>query len=162
MAGHIPGGAVDPVDSATPPRSSWGCDPQKVWRCGSYVESPGDGSVLIRHEAVAERGRRYRRQVQVSGVVFTSSPSAFATRLDAASPKCRALALALSQRSRPLPLKQFPVGKKNKKTNQPQKRLGDVFADQSHAVNGLQQMAEYVRCDFQGDFHSSSDIVCIC
>ena len=63
VAGHIPCGAVDPAGSATPPRSSWGCDPQKVWRCGSYVESPGDGSVLIRHEAVAERGRRYRRQV---------------------------------------------------------------------------------------------------
>ena len=51
------------------------------------------------------------------------------------------------------------VGKNNKKTNQPQKRLGDVFADQSYDVNGLQQMAEYVRYDFQGDFHSSSDIV---
>jgi len=51
------------------------------------------------------------------------------------------------------------VGKNNKKTNQPQKRLGDVFADQSYDVNGLQQMAEYVRSDFQGDFHSSSDIV---
>ena len=63
VAGHIPGGAVDPVASATPPRSSWGCNPRRVWRCGSYVESPGDGSVLIRHEAVAERGRRYRRQV---------------------------------------------------------------------------------------------------
>ena len=51
------------------------------------------------------------------------------------------------------------VGKNNKKTNQPPKRLGDVFADQSYDVNGLQQMAEYVRYDFQGDFHSSSDIV---
>ena len=51
------------------------------------------------------------------------------------------------------------VGKNNKKTNQPQKRLGDIFVDQSYDVNGLQQMAEYVRYDFQGDFHSSSDIV---
>ena len=51
------------------------------------------------------------------------------------------------------------VGKNNKKTNQPQKRLGDVFADQLYDANGLQQMAEYVRYDFQGDFHSSSDIV---
>lgn len=76
-------------------RTSFRCrlTPQKVWRCGSYVESPGDGSVLIRHEAVAERGRRYRRQL--SGRVFASSPSAFARRLDTASPKCRALVLVM-------------------------------------------------------------------
>ena len=98
VAGHIPGGAVDPVASATPPRSSRGCDPQKVWRCGSYVESPGDGSVLIRHEAVAERGRRYRRQV--TGYVFTSWPSAFAMRLETASLKCLVLAFSLSHRFR--------------------------------------------------------------
>ena len=107
VAGHILGGAVDPVDSATPPRSSWGCDPQKVWRCGSYVESPGDGSVLIRHEAVAERGRRYRRQV--SGLVFTSPPSSFARRLDTASLKCLVLAFSLSHRFRPLALSRSQV-----------------------------------------------------
>ncbi len=107
VAGHIPGGAGDPVDSATQPCSRRGCDLQKVWRCGSYVESPGDGSVLIRHEAVAERGRRYRRQV--SGVVFVSWPSAFAMRFDTASPKCRALALAFCQRFRPLALSRSQV-----------------------------------------------------
>ncbi|CRY91177.1 hypothetical protein SynWH8103_00432 [Synechococcus sp. WH 8103] len=29
VAGHIPGGAVDHVDSATPPRSSWGVIPRR-------------------------------------------------------------------------------------------------------------------------------------
>ena len=51
---------------SVPPRRhapAGGVIPRRVWRCGIYVESPGDGSVLIRHEAVAERGRRYRRQV---------------------------------------------------------------------------------------------------
>ena len=118
VAGHIPGGAVDPVDSATPPRSSWGCDPQKVWRCGSYVESPGDASVLTRHQTVAERGRRYRRQV--SGLVFTSPPSAFAMRLDTASLKCRALALALSHRFRCLALSSSQV------TSPPRPRMRSI------------------------------------
>ena len=92
---------------SVPPRSSRGCDPQKVWRCVSYVESPGDGSVLIRHEAVAERGRRYRRQV--SGLVFTSPPSSFARRLDTASLKCLVLAFSLSHRFRPLALSRSQV-----------------------------------------------------
>ena len=37
----------------------------------AVASSPGDGGVLIRREVVADRSRRYRRQAQVSGLVFT-------------------------------------------------------------------------------------------
>ena len=104
VAGHI---LVVQLIPSIPPRrrSSWGCDPQKVWRCGSYVESPGDGSVLIRHEAVAERGRRYRRQVSL---VF---PALFIVRDEVGHrlAEVPGLALALSHRFRCLALSRSQV-----------------------------------------------------
>ena len=51
------------------------------------------------------------------------------------------------------------VGNNNKKVNNAQKRLSNVFENNSDDVGGQRQTPEYLKYDFHDDFHCSSDIV---